>query len=250
MAQGVVRARGVSHWFASGSRVLDDVDLAVAPGEVVLLSGRNGAGKTTLLRILTGVLRARTGTVERTGRLGYLPQRGDEPPPRVVVRDWLSALHGMRGARGQSDGPSLCAALGVPAVDLRLDRTSRGTVAKIMLAAALADGPDVVVLDEPLASLDAAGRSAAAGLVQDTAHRGAAVLVSEHGHGDLLGATRAVQLAGGRLEELSVDAQLTWRLVVSGPGGVRHLLAAAADRDRLLHEALHAGEQVLRVEPA
>jgi ABC-2 type transport system ATP-binding protein len=54
--------------------VLTGVTMAVAVGEIVGVAGENGAGKTTLLRILAGVLRPDSGTIERPGSLGYAPQ--------------------------------------------------------------------------------------------------------------------------------------------------------------------------------
>src|SRR5512144_1027710 len=55
-------------------RVLDGADLTLVPGEVVGLVGENGSGKSTLMKILVGALAADSGTVTRSGRLGYCPQ--------------------------------------------------------------------------------------------------------------------------------------------------------------------------------
>ncbi len=252
MRRGGLRAHRVSHWFEPRAPVLDVVDLVAAAGEIVLLSGANGVGKTTLVRILAGVLRPRSGTCERDGRVGYLPQRGDEPPPRITAEGWLSAVRRMGGRRSAiTDTPELLATLGVPSTGLRLDRASRGTVAKVMLVSALADRPDVVLLDEPFASLDGASRVAAADLVHRAARDGAAVVVSGHAGTSALTPTRAVRLLEGRLHQAATDTDpdRRWRIVLRGDGGGRQLTVGAGERDRVLLDALRRGEQVLLVEP-
>ena len=85
LSDPVVELDGVSFGYRAGVRVLEDVSLAVAPGEFVAIAGPNGGGKTTLLRLVLGLERPSEGTVRvfgkaagkgaDGGRIGYLPQR-------------------------------------------------------------------------------------------------------------------------------------------------------------------------------
>ena len=75
--------RDMAYWYVAGAPVLDGADLTVAPGEVVMVRGPNGSGKTTLLRLAAGIAAPRRGAVRRTPAVGYQPQTGEEPPPRM-----------------------------------------------------------------------------------------------------------------------------------------------------------------------
>src|SRR5579863_8228885 len=92
--------RDLAYWYVPGSPVLDHADLTVAPGEVVMVRGPNGSGKTTLLRLAAGVAAPRRGAVRRAPGVGYQPQTGEEPPPRMPSAAWLGAVGRMRRDRG------------------------------------------------------------------------------------------------------------------------------------------------------
>jgi zinc transport system ATP-binding protein len=195
----VVELRGVS--FAYGDApVLRDIDLAVAPGEFVALVGPNGSGKSTLLRLLVGLLEPAAGTVELLGappseladhaRLGYVPQRpalGAEVTASVadVVATGLLARGRWWGRRLRRDAAAVEAAL--VAVGLgelagrRLRDLSGGQQQRAFIARALAAEPELLVLDEPVAGLDATSqrdfRESLLHLVRD---RGGAVLLVSH----------------------------------------------------------------------
>src|SRR3990172_10324643 len=88
----LIEVAGVGHRFGA-TEVLRDVDLQVAPGEIVTLIGPNGSGKTTLVRIVLGLLRPDRGRVLRRPGLsgGYLPQRLHvEPAPPLTLPPFLS----------------------------------------------------------------------------------------------------------------------------------------------------------------
>ncbi|MGB9671492.1 MAG: ATP-binding cassette domain-containing protein, partial [Halothiobacillaceae bacterium] len=92
----LIRAVGVTVE-RDGTRLLDGVDLAVAPRQIVTLVGPNGAGKTTLVRVLLGLMKAESGQVERREGLvvGYVPQRFQPPPSLPMDVDAFLRLAGV-----------------------------------------------------------------------------------------------------------------------------------------------------------
>lgn len=191
--------------------VLRGVSLALAPGERVAIVGPNGAGKTTLLRTLAGLLQPRRGRigfrggkgpedpVARNG-LGFL---GHRPPlyPHLTARENLTfaaRLHGVPDA-GERARTAL-ETVGLAADANRLVRDySRGMQQRLGLALAMLPEVDVLLLDEPDASLDAAGVRHLPSMLDALAPH-AAVLFSTHDErvAHALGA-RIVRLEAGRL---------------------------------------------------
>jgi ABC-2 type transport system ATP-binding protein len=249
VSQGALRLDSVHFGFGRGDRaVLDGITLQVPAGTVLVVRGRNGSGKSTLLRLAAGILHPVSGAVQRPRLVGYQPQVAGDPPPRTSAGSWLTTIGRMRDRAGGAVGVGLLEQLGVRP-DLPLAACSRGTLAKVLLAAALAGPPELVVLDEPFATLDDAARHAAAALVRRAADDGAAVLLADHGDRDVL-AARIVELRGGRLTEWAAPrGPAAWRLVTVGPDGVERVqVVAEADRDRTLLDVLLAGGEVRRVE--
>ena len=163
--------------------------LALRPGELAGLVGPNGAGKTTLLRALVG-LSAGPGTITLDGtpirdvtaavrarRIGWLPaDRGVAWPLRVndVVALGLSApdVDAVAAALARVDGSGFAAR--------RIDTLSTGERARVLLARALVNRPDYLLLDEPTANLDPYHRLTVIAALQAEAARGAGVMVALH----------------------------------------------------------------------
>ena len=250
MSRGALALDSVHFGFGRGDRAtLDGVTLQVPAGTVLVVRGRNGSGKSTLLRLAAGILHPVSGAVQRPRLVGYQPQVAGDPPPRTSAGSWLTTISRMRAHASGAAGVGLLEQLGVQP-DLPLAACSRGTLAKVLIAAALAGPPELVVLDEPFATLDDAARHAAAALVRRAADDGAAVLLADHGeHLDVL-AARIVELRGGRLTEWAAPrGPAAWRLVTVGPDGDERVqVVAEADRDRTLLDVLQAGGEVRRVE--
>ncbi|HET7027920.1 MAG TPA: ABC transporter ATP-binding protein [Candidatus Limnocylindrales bacterium] len=165
-----VNVRGLRKRFGD-VLALDRLDLDVPAGSVFGLLGPNGAGKTTAIRILTGLARPTAGRVElfgraaaevvRAGRVGYLPQeprfygwmRGRE------LLDLVGRLHGMGDDTRPARVAAALAAAGLAAAgDRRIGTYSGGMRQRLGIAQALLPEPDLLVLDEPVSSLDPAGR--------------------------------------------------------------------------------------------
>jgi ABC-2 type transport system ATP-binding protein len=146
-------------------QVLRGLDLALADGAVTVLLGRNGAGKSTLLRVLLGVLRPAAGSVRLFGldpqrahrdvmqRIGYVPDVPDVYP-WMTATDLFRFLEPHYPTWDRARCNELCAQLDVP-LRTRFKAMSRGEGMKAMLVAALAPDPELLLLDEPFAGLDA-----------------------------------------------------------------------------------------------
>jgi len=162
-------------------RVLDRVSVSVTPGEIVTLIGPNGAGKTTLVRVLLGLQRAEAGRVTRRPGLtvGYVPQRLAVDPslPLTVARFLALAAPGGRAAVGEllaEVGAGRCAGQ-------QLAELSGGELQRVLLARALARKPDLLVLDEPVQSVDFAGQIELYHLIGEIRRRrGCGILLVSH----------------------------------------------------------------------
>lgn len=139
-----------------GTRVLQGVSLAVAPGDSLALLGANGAGKTTLLELCAGTRQPDTGRVTRDTdtAIGWVPPSGAYYG-RLSARENLRIfcrLEGVADPVGRAD--DLLASTGLTdAGDRRADRLSTGMGQRLNLAIALAGTPDALLLDEPTATL-------------------------------------------------------------------------------------------------
>ncbi len=166
----VLAARRIGVSF-SGRRVLDAVDLTVAPHEFVGLIGANGAGKTTLLRTLLGTLAPSEGEIRRPrrsrdgGGIGYLPQKVALDPD-APLRAWDVVALGidggrlglpLRGKRFRARVDEALAAVGASGfAQQRIGELSGGQQQRVLLAHAMVGRPALLLLDEPLANLDPA----------------------------------------------------------------------------------------------
>ncbi|MYF86278.1 MAG: zinc ABC transporter ATP-binding protein ZnuC [Rhodospirillaceae bacterium] len=179
-AAPLVEARGVCVRFGR-LNVLDNVDVAVRPGEIMTLVGLNGAGKSTLVRVILGIVKPDSGEVRRAPglRIGYSPQHlhRDQILP-MTVRRFLTL-------GGPATPDRLAAALdevGADAiVDFPLAEISGGELQRVLLARALLREPGLLVLDEPLAGVDVTSQSDLYKLIASIRDRyGCAVILVSH----------------------------------------------------------------------
>lgn len=172
--------------------VLDDVHMRVAVGDYVALIGPNGGGKTTLLRVLLGLIRPDRGEVrvlgvspeQARGRVSYVPQyaRFDLGFPIRVV-DVVRA--GQLGTRDVSRRESRTRALKIleqleigDLTESPIGALSGGQLQRVLIARALAVEPDLLILDEPTASLDVQSADAFYDLLRELSERMTVVLTS------------------------------------------------------------------------
>jgi zinc transport system ATP-binding protein len=169
----LLEARGVRFGY-DREPVLDDVSLGVSAGEFVALVGPNGSGKSTLLRILLGSLKPERGSVRIFGsapdhlverwRLGYVPQRptiASEVPATVqeIVTSGRLSHRGWWRPLRREDREAVEHAIrsvGLEALATRpVNTLSGGQQQRAFIARAFASEPDLLVLDEPVAGVDA-----------------------------------------------------------------------------------------------
>ena len=208
--------------------VLSDVSFAIEPGEFIGVLGPNGSGKTTLMRAILGLLSPIAGTVRVFGRapergdaaIGYLPQlRTVLPDLRVRGVDFIgSSLHGHRWglpSLSHADRAMIdetLAAIGARDLAMRpLSEMSGGERQRLLLAQALIGQPKLLLLDEPLISLDARHQEVAIDVVRKACReRKITVLFSAHELNQLLGAIDRVLYLGNTQAVLgTVDAVVT-----------------------------------------
>lgn len=170
-----IELEGVSFAF-NGSPVLEHVDLSLEPLDFTALIGPNGGGKTTLLKIILGLVRPRSGRVRILGeeprrasrRVGYVPQGVDVNLRFPVSALDVAAMGGVGPLLSAGNSPrrereaarEALAQLGMERhADRRIGELSGGQRQRVFLARALASGPEILLLDEPTASIDARGQA-------------------------------------------------------------------------------------------
>jgi ABC-2 type transport system ATP-binding protein len=239
-----IAALGKTYRSLLGSRAvsaLDDITLAIAPGEVVGVAGPNGAGKSTLISILLGFLHPTRGKVRIAGQAprAYVESRGASYLPELLPLPprWTTEVTLRRHA-------SLA---GVPAGDIarQTDRMvewlglgehrkkdvrqlSKGTLQRLGLAQALISESDVVVLDEPTHGLDPLWTQRFREIVRELRRPGRSILIASHDLDELERlADRVAILHQGRLERVVTagtgpagEEAAVYRLVAQGADGV------------------------------
>jgi sulfonate transport system ATP-binding protein len=204
---GAVKVRGFSRIFGD-VRVLDGLDLEIAQGEFVALLGRSGSGKTTLLRTLAGLDPAGGQDVRVPGARAVVFQ---EPRLLPWKKVWRNVALGLGGADA---GVRAQAALAEVGLEHRKDAwpatLSGGEAQRAALARALVREPQLLLLDEPFAALDALTRIRMHELVLALWHKHApAVLIVTHDVDEAVSlADRVLVLDGGRIAaEEAIDLQ-------------------------------------------
>ncbi len=219
-SQNAIDVCGLSVWLG-GRKILDGVSFGVERGEAVTIVGPNGAGKTTLLKCLAGILTAGSGKILLDGRplgdcprkrlarrISYVPQADSQPVPFTVEQFVLMGRYpylspfspvgkedrqAARGAMEQTDTTRFAGR--------RLDTLSGGERQKVYIAAALAQGGEILLLDEPTTFLDYHHQEDICRLLRRTARRSdlTTIAVTHDVNRAALESHRIVALGGGRV---------------------------------------------------
>jgi ABC-2 type transport system ATP-binding protein len=195
VTEAILAASHVGKAF-DGHPVLNDISANVARGSVIGVLGKNGAGKTTLLEVALGFSPASSGSIRLWGhdsvalpstlkaRIGYVPQQ-DELIPLLTGAQQIALTASLHRTWDRELIARLVKEWEVP-LDRRISALSGGERQKISMLLALGHRPDLLVLDEPLASLDPiARRTFLRQLLEITADRSRAVIFSSHIVSDL-----------------------------------------------------------------
>ncbi|AXC12911.1 Methionine ABC transporter ATP-binding protein [Acidisarcina polymorpha] len=221
--QPAIRVRGVSKVYSEGSMrvsALEEIDLDVCSGEVLLLMGPSGSGKTTLLSIMGCILRPTSGSVRVAGietttmsqrdlpavrlqHIGFVFQAFNLFPTLTVSENVEVALDlkGIRGQRARRQARELLAEVGLSEkVNTLPADLSGGQKQRVALARALAGDPEVLLADEPTAALDSHTGRTVMQLMCDLAHqRDRAVAIVTHDNRILDMGDRIVRIEDGRI---------------------------------------------------
>ncbi len=248
-----VRARGLSVAY-DGRTVLSGVDFDLEAGELVALVGPNGAGKTTMLRALAGALAPASGSVElddvpvgdygaadlarRIARTDQTPRadwaftvRETVSMGRFSHRGWFSPL-------GDADRDRIDEVLSRCGLDSFRERLitelSGGELQRVMIARALAQEPDVLLLDEPVSQLDVKHQLSIMDLLRALADGGIAVAASLHDL-NLAGfyADRIALFSGGSLRAVGTPVEILQEELIFEAFGVPVLVGEHPEREGL-----------------
>ena len=211
-----VEVRGLGHRYPNGHEALTDVNLRIRRGEIVALVGRNGSGKTTLAKHLNGLLAPTAGSVVVEGqrvdalpleeiarRVGYVFQDPDHQLFAATVGEEVAfgpQNLGLPAAEVAARVAEALAAVGLDDRDADPFLLDKGFRQRLAVAAVLALGPDVLVLDEPTTGLDFREQQRMMELVRALNSAGRTIVVITHTPWVIAEyADRVVLLAGGRI---------------------------------------------------
>jgi heme exporter protein A len=222
MDAALIEARALDKTFAAVP-ILRGVNLAVAPGCAAMIIGRNGAGKSTLVRLLAGLSTPTAGAALLFGQ----PSRTLESStrrrlaivthqsflyPNLTARENLEFYADLYGvADADHEIPRWIDRVGLAsAASARVRTFSRGMEQRLTLARALLTHPDVLLMDEPFAALDADGVALVASLLRDAIARHCAILLTAHQPLAIDGLTfDQYEIVRGRLLALSGESPST-----------------------------------------
>jgi ABC-2 type transport system ATP-binding protein len=173
-SEPLVRAVAAGRSFR-GRRAVAPLDVELRPGEILGLAGANGAGKSTLLALLAGALEPSTGRVARADgvSVGWVPQRPAHYGRLSAQENLLLFARLQDVPAAQAD--ALLARFDLPRDDRPSAELSVGNRQRLNVALSLLGGPNVLLLDEPTASLDPGQRDRLWQVVAEVKHAGGAV---------------------------------------------------------------------------
>ncbi len=235
-----------------GNTVLHHVDFTISPGEIVTIVGPNGSGKSTLLRAIIGAIRPTSGKVTRTPglRIGYVPQKLHiDPTLPMTVRRFLD----LPARVGEADAAHALEEAGAGALAHRqMAGLSGGQFQRVLLARALLNKPDLLILDEATQGLDQPGSAAFYQKIAEVRdHLGCAVLMVSHELHVVMAASDRVVCLNGHIccqgEPEHVASAPEYRaLFGTGTGGAlalyRHEHGHSHDHDHHHHDHGEAAE--------
>ncbi len=220
----VIAIQSLNHYFGQGQlrkQILFDINLAVAPGEIVIMTGPSGSGKTTLLTLIGSLRSAQEGSLQILGQelcgarqgdsiqvrrqIGYIFQAHNLLKSLTALQNVQMSLelHPMPEKEKKTRAAHMLASVGL---DDRMsyypDSLSGGQKQRVAIARALVSGPKLVLADEPTAALDSKSGRDVVTLMQKLAkEQGCTILMVTHDNRILDVADRLVHMEDGRLAQ-------------------------------------------------
>lgn len=219
--ESLINVRGLNFSYGSGElqrQVLNNVDITICKGEIVIMTGPSGSGKTTLLTIIGGLRQANDGNVSVLGKqlinskektkvkirqqIGYIFQQHNLLKSLTALQNVSMALEihgGLSEKKRLQRSADMLAAVGLAdRLHYKPDQLSGGQRQRVSIARALVGNPKIILADEPTASLDKqSGHDAVAILKQLARDAGTTILLVTHDYRILDIADRIVELEDG-----------------------------------------------------
>ncbi len=198
--------------------VLEDISFNVEKGQCIGIVGANGCGKSTLLSIMAGILQADDGEMLVQGKnilnkkrvlknlVGFVPQYNpliEELSVKDNLRLWFSQS-GVSLKESAKNG--IVKTLGINEyINKPVSKLSGGMKRRVSIAAALADNPPLLILDEPGTALDLVARGEIREYIKWYIKNGGTVVMTTHEESEMAICTRKLMMKNGRIEELPAD---------------------------------------------
>lgn len=249
MSETVIRANGLTKTYGM-RRVVDNVSMTVCRGDIYGFIGSNGAGKTTFLRMVMGLVRPDSGSLELFGqgsqdslvksraRIGFII----ETPALILDMNAYDCLYAQKLMSGKKDADigGFLNMVGLGGTGAKKVRDfSLGMKQRLSIAQALINNPDILILDEPTNGMDPQGIVETRNFLKHLSSRGITILMSSHILSELEQlATRFGIIADGRLIDEFSAAQLAERQITSvtirtdDPAKAARLLAGAVSPEK------------------
>lgn len=164
--------------------VVNSLSFRVNKGEIFALLGSNGAGKTTAIKMLLGLVRADSGSINIDSgvRIGYSPETPYFPPflTGYEVLDYYAGIQKISKTRRKAEIIRLLEMTGLENDKTRVRNYSKGMLQRLALAQALLGDPELLILDEPTAGLDALGRHEIMQLITKLKAEGKTIIINSH----------------------------------------------------------------------
>ena len=164
--------------------VVDNLSLNIEGGEVFALLGANGAGKTTTIKMILGLAKVSEGniTIEEGKKIGYSPETPYFPPylTAMEVMKYYAGIEGDKTKKDKEYLKSLLDIAGLEDTKTKVKDYSKGMIQRLALAQALISDPDILILDEPTAGLDALGRKHNLELMKNLKEQGKTIIINSH----------------------------------------------------------------------
>lgn len=164
--------------------VVDNLSFNVNKGEIFAFLGSNGAGKTTTIKMILGLVGIDSGEVKiaENIRISYSPETPYFPPflTGYEVLEYYAGIQKIAKAQRKIEIPKLLETVGLENDKTRVKNYSKGMLQRLALAQALLGNPDLLILDEPTAGLDASGRLEIMQLIEKLKNSDKTIIINSH----------------------------------------------------------------------